>query len=251
MEEGHLEGCEPCEALTTALVRGGGGGECSGSAGYCSHHLPSPPTVHILTLYPLQAPALPSSSAARLSYVNNAGRSASVLTLRPSALWLKAPPPTQPFQPFCLLVNSAPQPGAQIAGLGLCPGPSLPSLSAFPGPAPPFTPAVSAWSLTMPPFCLQIQGFRSPWMPPPKCDPRPLILTVSQTGLSISPKPAPPPGALTRCGFCTCVCQMSPASLACPPSIACPLPGAPRGPVCPSRGPAPASALASSLRLHL
>ena len=92
MEEGHLEGCEPCEALTTALVRGGGGGECSGSAGYCSHHLPSPPTVHILTLYPLQAPALPSSSAARLSYVNNAGRSASVLTLRPSALWLKASP---------------------------------------------------------------------------------------------------------------------------------------------------------------
>ena len=208
--------------------------------------LSSPPTVHVLTLYPLQAPALPSSSTTSIMLVEVP--QSSPCGRQPSGL---KPPPTQPFQPFCLLINSSPQPGAQIAGLGLCPGPSLPSLSAFPGPAPPFTPVVSAWSLTMPPFCLQIQGFRRPWMPPPKCDPRPLILTVSQTGLSISPKPAPPPGALTRCGFRPCVCQMSPASLACPPSIACPLPGAPRGPVCPSRGPAPASALAPSLRLHL
>ena len=115
MEEGHLEGCEPCEALTTALVRGGGGGECSGSAGYCSHHLPSPPTVHILTLYPLQAPALPSSSTTSIMLVEVP--QSSPCGRQPSGL---KPPPDSTFPTLlspCQLLSSARRPNCRSGTL--------------------------------------------------------------------------------------------------------------------------------------
>lgn len=87
MAEGHLEGCEPREALTRALV----GAVAAASAqevlltALITSHCPRP---HLISP-PGPCPAQQLRS--RLSYVSNAGRNASVLTLWPSALWLKAP----------------------------------------------------------------------------------------------------------------------------------------------------------------
>lgn len=116
MEEGHLEGCEPCEALTTALVRGGGGGECSGSAGYCSHHLPLSTSSPYIPSRPLPCPAAPQPASATSIMLVEVPQS-SPCGRQPSGL---KPPPDSTFPTLlspCQLRSSARRPNCRSGTL--------------------------------------------------------------------------------------------------------------------------------------
>lgn len=152
-------------------------------------HMPCsyPPLVSLLVPCSIGLLPLPSTLQPSLpKLLHNNG----TIPVKIPALWLEAPDSLSNLSMSTLPIGQAPK----LQVLGLCPGPSLLSLSTSPGLSASSIPMASAQSLMMPPLCPQIQGFLWPLGCFPPRDPRPITHTVSQNGLSIFPQSAPYPG---------------------------------------------------------